>query len=217
MPAQKFRWDESSSGDSAGELRFVMPRKKTETVSAQVVKDRKKSKSAIEVKGFERRCTYLEVILNTQKDSESEQQNDVDMVGADSGANGAAAAASGASAGTGVTSVTGEKKKAQEEAKRRMEGIQAALMQLGSRDDLKDVGEKLNQEMSRTKKAPEPQHLAHDIEGKVSREARRLDELEADIAKLQAHLIQKRRDLQVEIQELDLLRAAAGKEGELCW
>ena len=38
----------------------------------------------------------------------------------------------------------------------------------------------------------------------MSREARRLNELEAD-AKLQAHLIQKRRDLQVEIQELDVL------------
>ena len=48
------------------------------------------------------------------------------------------------------------------------------------------------------------------FEGKaawVSRQARRLNELEADIAKLQAHLIQKRRDLQVEIQELDVLRA----------
>ena len=67
--------------------------------------------------------TYLEVILNTQRDSESEQQNDVDMTGADAGANGAAAAASGASAGTGTISVTGEKKKAQEEAKRRMERI----------------------------------------------------------------------------------------------
>ena len=46
----------------------------------------------------------------------------------------------------------------------------------------------------------------------LSREARRLNELEADIAKLQAHLIQKRRDLQVEIQELDVLRGTAGEE-----
>ena len=163
------------------------------------------------MKGSDRRRTYLEVILNTQRDSESEQQNDVDMTGVGAGASGAVAAASGgASAGT----VTAEKKKAQEEAKRRMERIQAALTQLGSGDDLKDVREKLNQEMSRTKKASEPQHLANDIEGKaawVSREARRLNELEADIAKLQAHLIQKRRDLQVEIQKLDVLRAQMAK------
>ena len=53
----------------------------------------------------------------------SEQQNDVDMTGAGAGASGAAAAASGASAGT----VTGEKKRAQEEVKRRVERIQAAL------------------------------------------------------------------------------------------
>ena len=65
---------------------------------------------------------------------------------------------------------------------------------------MKDVRDKLNQEMSRAKKASEPQHLAIDIEGKAAWEARRLNELEADIAKLQAHLIQKRR------QELDVLR-----------
>ena len=52
----------------------------------------------------------------------------VDMAGAGAGASGAATAASGASAGT----VTGEKKRAQEEAKRRKEKIQAALAQLGS-------------------------------------------------------------------------------------
>ena len=110
--------------------------------------------------------------------------------------------------------MTGEKKKAQEEAKRRMERIQAALAQLGSGDDMKEGRDKLNQEMSRAKKASEPQHFANDVEGKaawVSREARRLNELEADIAKLQAHLIQKRRDLQVEIQEWDLLRAQLAK------
>ena len=45
----------------------------------------------------------------------------------------------------------------------------------------------------------------------MSREVRRLNELEADIAKLQTHLIQKRRDLQVEIQELDLMRAQLAK------
>ena len=116
----------------------------------------------------------------------------VDMVGADSGGEW----------GTRVTSVTGEKKIAQVEAKRRMERIQAALAQLGSGDDMKEVREKLNQEMSRAKKASEPQHLANDIE--VTREARRLNKLEADIAKLQAHLVQRRRDLQVEIQELDV-------------
>ena len=85
---------------------------------------------------------------------------------------------------------------------------------MGSGDDKKGVREKLIQEMSRAKKASEPQHLANDIQGVpawVSREARRLNELEADIAKLQAHLIQKRRDLQVGIQELDLLRAQVAK------
>ena len=81
----------------------------------------------------------------------------MDMTGAGAGASGAAAAASGgASAGT----VTAEKKRAQEEAKRRMERIQATLTQLGSGDDMKEVRDKLNQEMSRAKKASEPQHLA---------------------------------------------------------
>ena len=127
MPAQKFRWDESSGGDSAGEWRYVLPRKDSQTGA----------------KGSDRRRTHLEVILNTQRDSESEQQNDVDMTGAGAGASGAATAASGASAGT----VTGEKKKAQEEAKRRMERIQAALTQLGSGDDMKKVRDKLNQEI----------------------------------------------------------------------
>ena len=68
--------------------------------------------------------------------------------------------------------------------------------------------------MSRAKTASVPQHLANDIEGKaawVSRGARLLNELEAGIAKLQAHLVQKRRDLQVEIQELDVLRAQVTK------
>ena len=115
--------------------------------------------------GSDRRRTYLEVILHTRRDSESEQQNDVDMTGAGAGASGAAAAASGgASAGT----VTAEKKRAQEEAKRCMERIQAALTQLGSGDDMKEVRDKLNQEMSRAKKASEPQHLANDIEGKAA-------------------------------------------------
>ena len=108
MPAQKFRWDESSGGDSAGEWRYVLPRKKrarkSETATAQDSRDTSKTG----VKGCDRRRTYLEVILNTQRDSESEQQNDVDMTGAGAGASGAAAAASGgASAGT----VTAEKKK----------------------------------------------------------------------------------------------------------
>ena len=217
MPAQKFRWDESSGGDSAGEWKYVLPRKKRarKTATAQDSKDT----SLTGVKGTDRRRTYLEVILNTQRDSESEQQNDVDMTGAGAGASGAATAASGASAGT----VTGEKKRAQEEAKRRMERIQAALTELGSGDDMKEVRDKLNQEMSRAKKASEPQHLANVIEGKatwVSREARRLNELEADIAKLEAHLIQKRRDLQVEIQELDVLRAKLAKNKywvRWCW
>ena len=116
--------------------------------------------------------------------------------------------------------MTGEKKRAQEEAKRRMESIQAALAQLGSGDDMKEVRDKLNQEMSRAKKASEPQHFAKDIESKaawVSREAHRLNELEADIAKLQAHPKQKRRDLQVEIQELDVLRAQLAKNTGMRW
>ena len=207
MPAQKFRWDESSVGDSAGEWRYVLPRKKRARKSEAATAQDSRDTSKTGVKGSDRRRTYLEVILNTQRDSESEQQNYVDMSGAGVGASGAAAAASGgASAGT----VTAEKKRAQEKAKRR----QAALTQLGSGDDMKEVRDKLNQEMSRAKKASEPQHLANDIEGKaawVSREERRLNELEADITKLQAHLTQKRRDLQVEIQELDVLRAQLAK------
>ena len=154
MPAQKFRWDESSGGDSAGEWRYVLPRKKRarKTATAQDSKDTSKTGA----KGSDRRRTHLEVILNTQRDSESEQHNDVDMTGAGAGASGAAAAASGgASAGT----VTAEKKRAQEEAKRRMERIQSALTQLGSGDDMKEVRDKLDQEMSRAKKASEPQHL----------------------------------------------------------
>ena len=37
-----------------------------------------------------------------------------------------------------------------------MERIQAALAQLGSGDDIKEVRDKLNQEMSRGKKVSEP-------------------------------------------------------------
>ena len=80
MPAQKFRWDESSGGDSAGEWKYILPRKKRarKTAIAQDSKDT----SLTGVKGSDRRRTYLEVILNTQRDSESEQQTDVDMTGA---------------------------------------------------------------------------------------------------------------------------------------
>ena len=211
MPAQKFRWDESSGGDSAGEWRYVLPRKKRARKSEAATAQDSRDTSKTGVKGSDRRRTYLEVILNTQRDSESEQQNDVDLIGAGAGASGAAAAASG---GAFAGKVTAEKKRAQEEAKRRMERIQAALTQLVSGDNMKEVRDKLNQEMSRAKKASEPQHLANDIEGEaawVSREARRLNGLEVDIAKLQAHLIQKRRDLQVEVQELDVLRAQLAK------
>ena len=137
----------------------MLPRKKRarKTATAQD----SKNTSLTGVKGSDRRRMYLEVILNTQRDSESEQQNDVDMTGAGAGASGAATAASGAS-------VTGEKKKAQEEAKRRMERIQVALTQLGSGDDMKEVRDKLNQEMSWARKASEPQHLAngHGCRGK---------------------------------------------------
>ena len=83
--------------------------RKSETATAQDSRDASKTGA----KGSDCRHTYLEVILNTQRDSESEQQNDVDITGAGAGASGAAAAASGASAGT----VTGEKKKAQEEGR----------------------------------------------------------------------------------------------------
>ena len=62
MPAQKFRWNESSGGDSAGEWKYVMPRekraRKTETANAQDSKDT----SMTGVKGSDRRRTYLEVI-----------------------------------------------------------------------------------------------------------------------------------------------------------
>ena len=147
MPAQKFRWDESSSGDSTGEWKYVVPRKKrarkSETATAQDSRDTSKTGA----KGV-RSPSYV-FGGHTQRDSESEQQNDVDMTGAGAGASGAATASSGASAGT----VTGEKKKAQEEAIRRMERIQAALTQLGSGDDMKEVRDKHNQEMSRAKKA----------------------------------------------------------------
>ena len=73
------------------------------------------------------------------------------------------------------------------------------------------------------KKASEPQHLANDIEGKavwLSREARWLNEPEADIAKLQAHLIQKRRDFETSrwrSEELDVLRAQLATECGVCW
>ena len=89
MPAQKFHWDESSGGDSAGEWRYVLPRKKRarKTATAQDSGDTSKTGA----KGSDRRRTYLEVILNTQRDSESEQQNDVDMTGAGPGTSGAAA------------------------------------------------------------------------------------------------------------------------------
>ena len=84
-------------------------------------------------------CTYLKHFLNTQKDSENEQQSDVDMVGADAGRTGQQL--SGTPVGTTATSVSGEKQKAQEEAKRLMERIQSALTHLGSGDVLKDVRE----------------------------------------------------------------------------
>ena len=102
--------DGSSSGDSAGEWRYAMPRKKRAR-KTETVRTGARARVKLGAKGFERRSTNLEVILNAQRDSESEQHSDVDMVGADSGANGAAAA-SGPSVGTGVTSVTGEKKRA---------------------------------------------------------------------------------------------------------
>ena len=127
------------------------------------------------------------------------------------GQNGAAAAASGVSAGTGTISVTGEKKKAQEEAKTPHGADPGGFGSVGLwRRHEGGTG----QAQPRDVEGIEPQHLANDIEGKaawVSREARWLNELEADIAKLQAHLIQKRRDLQVEIQEVDVLRAQLAK------
>ena len=118
MPAQKFRWDESSGGDSAGERRYVLPRKKRARKSEAAAAQDSRDTSKTGAKGSDRRRTHLEVFLNTQRDSESEQQNDVDMTGAGAGASGAASATSGASAGT----VTGEKKKAQEEVKRLWRG-----------------------------------------------------------------------------------------------
>ena len=68
MPAQKFRWDESSGGESIGERKYVLPRKKharkTETATAQDSRDTSKTG----VKGSDRRRTYLEVVPNTQRD-----------------------------------------------------------------------------------------------------------------------------------------------------
>ena len=106
-------------------------------------KDRSKSKSETGAKGFERRSTNLEVILNAQRDSESEQHSDVDMVGADSGANG------GSCCVRSFCWYRGDvcDRRKEESSKRRMERIQLALTRLGSGDDLKDVREKLNQEM----------------------------------------------------------------------
>ena len=98
------------------------------------------------------------------------------MVVADSGAKGAA---SSPSVGTGVTYVTREKKRAQEEATRGLERMQLAST-VGMWRRLEGRAGKAQ---SRDVEV-EPQHLANDIEGKaawVSREARRLCELEADI------------------------------------
>ena len=74
-----------------------------------------------------------EAFLNTQKDSENEQQSDVDIA--------LTLCAFCTPVGTTATSVSGEKQKAQEEAKRLMERIQSALTHLGSGDVLKDVRE----------------------------------------------------------------------------
>ena len=67
LPAQKFRWDESSGGDSAGQWKYVLPRKKRarKTATAQDSGDTSKTGA----KGSDRRRTYLEVILNSQRDS----------------------------------------------------------------------------------------------------------------------------------------------------
>ena len=211
MPAQKFRWDESSGGDSAGEWRCVLPRKKparkSETATAQDSKDTSKTG----VKGSDRRRTYLEVILNTQRDSENEQQNDVDMSGADAGAKWGSCGCVWCFCGYGND--IGDWR--EEESSRRGKTPHGADPGgFGSVGLWRRHEGSTGQAQPRDVEGSEPQHLANDIEGKaawVSREARWLNELEADIAKLQAHLIQKRRDLQVEIQELDVLRAQLAK------
>ena len=86
-----------------------------------------------------RQCWRVEVRTATQETC----QKDGDRPGQQGHEHG------GASAGT----VIGEKKRAQEEAKRRVERIQGALTQLGSGDDMKEVRDKLNRELSRAKKA----------------------------------------------------------------
>ena len=64
MPAQKFHWDESSSGDGAGEWRYVMPRKKqarkTETVAVQ---DGKHTHSWLCVVCLSSRCRWSRAAL----------------------------------------------------------------------------------------------------------------------------------------------------------
>ena len=55
MPAQKFRWDESSGGDSAGEWRYVLPRKKRARKTATTQDSGDTSKTG--AKGSDRRRT----------------------------------------------------------------------------------------------------------------------------------------------------------------
>ena len=140
MPAQKFRWDESSGGDSAGEWKCALPRPKRSRKSETGTRARLRKGPTSFVSGGHSE--------HFKGGTESGQQNDVDIIGAGVGASGAATTSSGASAGT----VTGEEEGSRR-AERRMERIQAALTQLGSGDDMKEVVDKFNQEMLRAKRS----------------------------------------------------------------
>ena len=160
----------------------MLPRKKRARRMATAQDSGDTSKTG--AKGSDRRRTYLEVI---DSESESEQQNDVDKTSAGVGGEW--------SSDSCVWCFCGNGDWRREEGSRRGQTWYGedpgGFDSVGLWSDMKEVRDKLTQEMSRAKKASELQHLANDIEGKatwVSREARRLNELEADIAKLQAHL-----------------------------
>ena len=77
---------------------------------------------------------------------------------------------------------------------------------LGQGDGMKDVRDKLNMELVN---AQTVSNFANDIEGKaafVAREARRLNQLDEDTATASAVLVQRRRDFEVEISELEIMR-----------
>ena len=91
----------------------------------------------------------------------------------------------------------------------RVTQLEQALEHLGQGNETKEVRNNLSVELVNAQKASEPQPLANDIEGKaafVARKARLLNELEADIATASVSLLQRRRNLQVDITELEFMR-----------